>query len=274
MQLALALSRSESAAVVPFHPHADDVWAADIALATALSESMTPIERQQEEQGNGDLRLQAVVADSRRHEGGGGGVTNPAAVVIAARRSGQDGEAMLRVLTKTMTFIAPKAKFALALCLPRPPAAAAAVTVAAAPSSVTVSVEAVGSGVVVVAALQVDQDATVGALRALVEKRAAAAAVHEAFPEGDAIRLFVGHGGNELACNEQRLSAAAVVDGATLVLVRCSSTREKSVLLSLFPGNRQLNWGASSTSAWDGVTCNSWGGVVAVDLSNTRLFGA
>jgi hypothetical protein len=92
--------------------------------------------------------------------------------------------------------------------------------------------------------------------------------------------VFVGHGGEELANDLQSVRAAAVADGATLVLVR---DFQQETLLRLFEATdggrwrRQGGWGPSSTallSAWQGVECNGGGGVVTLTLERNNLRGA
>jgi hypothetical protein len=74
----------------------------------------------------------------------------------------------------------------------------------------TVSVEAVGSGTVLIPALQLDPASTVGALRARISDVKNKAAV----------RLFVGHGGPELTeAAETCVSDSSLSDGATVVVV-------------------------------------------------------
>jgi hypothetical protein len=225
------------------------------------------------------------------------GAAAKAAVPTIARRAG-DGAAMLRVLDKAMQFFAPQAKRALAACflhLPvdqeeddddddeeaeddeeadddeRTPLHDDGYAV-----QLTISVEAVGSGIVIVPALQVDQDTTVGALKALIEGRCVPVSSWD-------IRLFVGHGGEELielADDLQSLRAAAVADGATLVLVRFFA---RKTLLRLFEATNggqwwhKRGWGPSSAallSAWEGVECNGVGDVVTLKLARNKLQGA
>jgi hypothetical protein len=140
-------------------------------------------------------------------------------------------------------------------------------------AQLTISVEAVGSGVVIVPAVQVFRDSTVGALKALIEGRCVPVS-------SGAIRVFVGHGGEELADDLQSVRAAAVADGATLVLARIFPWE---TLLRLFEAtggrqwHRQSGWGLSSTallSAWKGVDCNGYGNVVTLKLAGNKLSGA
>jgi hypothetical protein len=74
----------------------------------------------------------------------------------------------------------------------------------------TVSVEAVGSGAVLIPALQLDPASSVGALHAKIAS----------FKNGTAVRLFVGHGGPELTdAAETHVSDSSLWDGATVVVV-------------------------------------------------------
>jgi hypothetical protein len=73
----------------------------------------------------------------------------------------------------------------------------------------TVSVEAVGSGAVLVPALQLDPASTVGALRANIAS----------LKNGTAVRLFVGQGGPELTeAAKTHVSDSSLWDGATVVV--------------------------------------------------------
>ena len=86
----------------------------------------------------------------------------------------------------------------------------------------TVSVEAVGSGAVLIPALQLDLASTVGALRAKIAS----------FKNGTDVRLFVGHGGPDLTeAAETRVSDSSLSDGATLVVVAivCQSYLESYI---------------------------------------------
>ncbi len=135
-------------------------------------------------------------------------VAAKAAMPIVTRRAG-DGAAMLRVVGKAMQFFAPQAKRALAACFLHLP-----VDQRTQPhddgdvAQLTIAVEAVGSGIVIAPALQVYWDTTVGALKALIEGRCVPGS-------SGAIRVFVGHGGEELANDLQSVRAAAVADFAT-----------------------------------------------------------
>jgi hypothetical protein len=201
------------------------------------------------------------------------GATAKAAVPTVARRAG-DGAAMLRVVGKAMQFFAPQAKWALAACfLPLPVNQRTPPHDDGYAAQLTISVEAVGSGLVIVPALQVNRDTTVGVLKALIEGRCVPVS-------SGAIRVFVGHGGEELADDLQSMRAAAVADGATLVLVRISPQETLLRLCEATGGgrwHRQSGWGPSSTallSAWQGVKCNGAGDVVTLTLTNNNLRGA
>ncbi len=199
------------------------------------------------------------------------GAAAKAVLPTAACRAGDHRAAMLRVVVKAMQFWAPQAKRALGECfvhLPvNPPHDDPDAT------QLTISVEAVGSGTVLVPALKVSWDTTVGRLKAFIQ--AACAPVSQ----GD-IRLFVGHGGEELTNDLQSVRTAAVPCSATLVLMVVS---QEETLLCLFESTRGGNWrqrtqwGPNSTaplSAWHGVDCNGGGGVVALKLGSNNLQGA
>jgi hypothetical protein len=149
--------------------------------------------------------LTLVACESRT---GGGDETPRSAAVLASRA------ALVRVIGRRMRVFAPAGKRALATCLlprliPEPSADHGRMW--------TVSVEAVGSGVVLVPALQIDRHGTVGALRARVAGTLS-------------VRLFVGHGGAELAKQDDAQSVAdsGLWDGATLVVVQhlCDGCRQ------------------------------------------------
>jgi hypothetical protein len=206
--------------------------------------------------------------------------------VIGARRSA-DRAGLLRVVSsKAMDFFAPLAKRALGSCLlqllPAVDPCTATQTgnnnISIAKKQWTISVEAAGSGLVLVPALQVDQwqyTTTVGDLKALVEQRCGV-------PAGS-IRLFLGHGGKELGVDLQRVRAAGVADGATLVLAQISPDFAREALLRLYEatrGREEDNWGwrwaqpsTAPLSECHGVGCNRSGGVVTLSLSNSGLRG-
>jgi hypothetical protein len=137
-----------------------------------------------------------------------GGDETPRSAAVASRA------ALVRVIGRRMRVFAPAGKRALATCLlprliPEPSADHGRMW--------TVSVEAVGSGAVLVPALQIDRHGTVGALRARVAGTLS-------------VRLFVGHGGAELAKQDDAQSVAdsGLWDGATLVVVQhlCDGCRQ------------------------------------------------
>ena len=176
---------------------------------------------------------------------------------------------------KGMRFHAPQAKRMLAACLlglpleqraPPPSQQGAAST-----RLLTVSVEACGSGKVLVRALQVDRDLTIGALKACVVERCV--------PSGG-VRLFLGHAGEELAVDSRSLLASGVVDRATLVVVRLES---RDALMRLFEDTggssrwkSKAGWGsAAPLSEWNGVTCGEGGCVIRLEwLFGNGLQGA
>jgi hypothetical protein len=168
-----------------------------------------------------------------------------------------------------MQLWAPQAKRALAACffhLPVDPRPAPHEDGDAA--HLTIQVEAVGSGTVILPALQVSWDTTVAALKARIQ----------GCPGG--IRLFAGHGGKELADDLQSVRAAGVAHGATLVLMSVSDQDTVSRLFEATRGaqwRRQKGWGPSSTaplSTWEGVGCHLGGGVSALQLQCNGLQGA
>ena len=97
-------------------------------------------------------------------------------------------------------------------------------------------------------------------------------------PPSDGVRLFVGHGGAELAVNARPVRAYAVPDGAVLVLVRVPS---RKTLLRLYEATHGLNWRSGwdlfSTAPlpkWHGVGYNGAGNVVELTLGSNGLCGA
>jgi len=177
---------------------------------------------------------------------------------------------VLRVVSKAMQLWAPQAKRALAACffhLPVDPRPAPHEDGDAA-AHLTIQVEAVGSGIVILPALQVTWDTTVAALKARIQGCRGG------------IRLFAGHGGKELADDLQSVRVAGVAHGATLVLVSISDQDTLSRLCEATRGGqwRQLKgWGPSSTaplSTWEGVGCNGGGGVSTLQLEGNHLRGA
>ena len=204
--------------------------------------------------------------------GDGATMSVPPAVVVAHSAGGS--AALLRLIGKGMQFHAPQAKRALAACLLDPPVERRTQpggdnTTAA--QVLTISVEAFGSGVVIVPALQVDRDVTVSALKARIAKRCVSSG---------AIRLFVGHGGEELAVDARSLRTLAVPDGAALVLLSILPRETLSRLFGELCGSgwrRSAGWGSSSTaplSAWHGVACSEAGAVVTLRLDGNLLHGA
>jgi hypothetical protein len=168
-----------------------------------------------------------------------------AAVPTIARRA-DDGAAMLRVVGKAMQFFAPQAKWALAACfLPLPVNQRTPPHDDGNAAQLTISVEAVGSGIVIVPALQVYRDTTVGALKALIEGRCVPVS-------SGAIRVFV-----RISPRETLLRLCEATGGTQW--------------------HRQRGWGPSSTallSAWQGVECNGAGDVVTLTLADNNLCGA
>ncbi len=207
-----------------------------------------------------------------------------------------------RVFARLIDFWAPRAKRALSACLVIPAvqqhqlqsrlaARADDATAAAIDANhdrgrqLRVSVEAAGSGVVILPALSVDPHATVGGLKRLVVQSWGTSTVVPPPTPPVTIRLFVGHGGEELLGDAVLLRAYAVEDGATLALVRVADA-ERDALVALFHATSghgwrlSENWASSSAplSAWQGVSCHpdSGGdrGVRALNLSYNSLRGA
>jgi hypothetical protein len=80
-------------------------------------------------------------------------------------------------------------------------------------NQVTVSVEYVGSGIIIIRALEINPDDTVGSLREAILSRSTSLG-------SLGIRLFSGHGGAELSDNNVTLRDAGVKDGSTIVVVQ------------------------------------------------------
>ena len=94
---------------------------------------------------------------------------------------------------------------------------------------ITVSVENVGSGVVIIPALEINPDDKVGSLRreAILSRSTSLG-----------IRLFLGHGGKELSDNNVTLRDASVKDGSTIVVVHITLelylARQKEAMRALY----------------------------------------
>ena len=136
---------------------------------------------------------------------------------VIARRLGYANQAkeknerlMLRVIARRLGY-APLAKRLLAACLLGPRQEVQQRDDAA--GEITVSVEAVGSGIIIIRALQVDPDDTVGSLRKAILSRSSSS---QSLLE---IKLFLGHGGAELSDNNVTLRDAGVLDRSTIVVV-------------------------------------------------------
>jgi hypothetical protein len=177
--------------------------------------------------------------------------------------------ALLRVMVTRMQFFAPQAKRALAACVCGLPEEGRAQQQ---PQPwLTISVEAVGSGKVLVPALQVDRDATIGALRASIFARLS-------LPTPGTIRLLTGHGGVELAVeyDAMPLEASAVADGGTVVV---AVVTERDTLMQLFESTGGIRWTchagwATSFPRWYGLTSNNSGNVKCLHLSCNHMRGA
>jgi hypothetical protein len=182
--------------------------------------------------------------------------------------------AALRVIARRMDLWGPHAKRALVACLlvvpstqNTPPHMPRQLLPVAPHPTTTVPVEAMGSGVVIVPALEFGRDTTVGDVKELLRERAAAAGV----------RLFAGHGGREL-CDDLQSMRAAVSDGATLVQLVEDDRRVLAQLLGTTGANRgglgehelAANWKpAVPLASWGGVTCDpSTGRVVKLKIES------
>jgi hypothetical protein len=140
-------------------------------------------------------------------DGGGGGSKEEAAAAVG--QSDQDKRNMKLILAKWFKYYCPRVNGLLAECLlgaPRRVHQAAAQNA----NQIRVSVENVGSGVVIIPALQVDPNHTVASLREDILSRSTSLG----------IRLFLGHGGKELSDNNVTLRDAGVKDGNTIVVVQ------------------------------------------------------
>jgi hypothetical protein len=107
----------------------------------------------------------------------------------------------------------------------------------------TIKVEAVGSGKVILPALQVNWDTTVAALKARIQGRRVPVSL-------GGIRLFAGHGGKELADDLQSVRAAGVARGATLALMVVS---DQVTLSRLFEATRGGQW--RHRKGWGPLRC-------------------
>ena len=147
---------------------------------------------------------------SSKEEDGGCTVKGSACKETARRHA-----AVVRVVGKGMRLFIPRAKQVLAACLlasnpgEGEEAEEEEVEEEKGQQRRTVTVEAVVSGLVLVPALQLDRDSTIGALRAAVAQACGIPA--------QTVRLFAGHGGVEL---ELDTGALDIVDGAVVVVAK------------------------------------------------------
>ena len=161
-------------------------------------------------------------------DGGGGGGSKDDGGSAAVGQSDQDKRNMLRVLSRGLNFFAPDAKKLLAASVlgEQPEAPQAAEENA---NQVRVSVENVGSGVVIIPALEINPDDKVGSLRreAILSRSPSLSR-----------RLFLGHGGTELSDNNVTLRDAGVKDGSTIVVVQITLelylARQKEAMRALY----------------------------------------
>ncbi len=205
--------------------------------------------------------------------GGGGGGGSKAEGPLT-----QNKENMLRVLSRWLNGYAPHAKKLLAASVlgeqPEAPQAAAENA-----NQVTVSVENVGSGIIIIPALEINPDDTVGSLREAIVSRSTSLG-------SLGIRLFLGHGGAELSDNNVTLRDAGVKDGSTIVVVHITLelylAQQRIVMAKLYQllpdGTRKddaiarLN---ESPSIWLGVRkVSPEGFLLELDLYNNYLRGA
>jgi hypothetical protein len=203
--------------------------------------------------------------------------------------------AVLRVLARCMRDLwAPRAKRALAECVlgtwyqPRSPDDQFAAAIGGgegggapfAPSLMRIRVEAVGSGVVIAPALRVDRDATVAELKEELLRQVVVADSNDT--AAAVLRLFAGHGGEELCDDERSLRAYAVAEGTTLVQLTTDERQVMAMTMSSAGLLNELRSGAAGAyeavgpdsellattplSAWLGVTCDSRGRVLKFQL--------
>lgn len=184
-------------------------------------------------------------------------------------------KSVVRVVGKWLTFHAPHSITLLATCLfdarpPSPPGGE---------RTVRVAVEAVGSGTVVVPALEVGRKITVGALKAEIERFLIDA------PLG-ALQLSLGHGTAWFEDDgAQPFATDSVWDGdMPPLVVSHSMPSDRDVLMVLYDEcsgtgwRRQTNWGSDTAplSRWSGVKVDeaaSSGRIIELALSGCALRG-
>ena len=216
--------------------------------------------------------------------GGGGGSKEEGAAGAAPAAEGpstqdQDKRNMLRVLSRWLNVFAPDAKKLLAASVlgEQPEAPQAAEENA---NQVRVSVENVGSGIIIIRALEINPDDTVGSLRETILSRSSSS---QSLLE---IKLFLGHGGAELSDNNVTLRDAGVKDGSTIVVVQITLelylARQKEAMRALYQllpdGPKKVDALAkldNHPSTWLGVReVSSEGFILKLSLSGNRLTGA
>ena len=146
-------------------------------------------------------------------------------------------------------------------------------------NKITVSVEAVGSGIIIIRALQVDPDDTIGSLRKAILSRSTSLG-------SLGITLLLGHGGAELSDNNVTLRDAGVKDGSTIVVVQITLelylARQKEAMRALYQllpdGPKKVAAIArlnDRPSTWLGVKDVSGDGfILKLSLSGNQLAGA
>ncbi len=154
-------------------------------------------------------------------DGGGGGSKEEAAAAVG--QSDQDKRNMKLILAKWFKYYCPRVNGLLAECLlgaPRRVHQAAGQNA----NQIRVSVENVGSGIIIIRALEINPDDTVGSLREDILSRSTSLG----------IRLFLGHDGAELSDNNVTLRDAGVLDRSTIVVVQDYLAQQRVVMAKLY----------------------------------------
>jgi hypothetical protein len=206
--------------------------------------------------------------------GGGGGGGSKEEGAAAVGQSDQDKRNMKLIMAKRFKYYCPWVNGLLAECLlgaPRRVHQAAAQNA----NQVRVSVEAVGSGVIIIPALKVNSDDTVGSLREAILSRGTSLG----------IRLFLGHGGEELSDNNVTLRDASVKDGSTIVVAQITPelylAQQRLVMAKLYdllPDRAEKDDAIARLenhpSTWVGVEKVSGEGfILKLSLRSNRLTG-
>jgi hypothetical protein len=204
---------------------------------------------------------------------GGRAADAVAEAAAAVGQSDQDKRNMLRVLSRSLNVFAPDAKKLLAASVlgEQPEAPQAAEENA---NQVTVSVENVGSGIIIIPALEINPDDTIGSLREAILSCSTSLGV----------TLFLGHGGTELSDNNVTLRDAGVKDGSTIVVVQITLelylARQKEAMRALYqllPDRAKVAALArlnNHPSTWLGVEdASPEGFILKLDLSCSQLTG-